>query len=196
MPASSPVQVRVFNLTHVPDRDLSRAEAEIAGIFAGADIAVHWAEGSLDDRAPLAMDFSNNNSSPAGCRAPGSLRELRVQLLPHAPRGIAFDTLGFSLPCARFGIDSTIFIDHCERVTRYMPATFTTVLAYSIAHELGHVLLASAHHSTGGLMRGVWDSKAWLGAMRGDIRIDREQARRMRMRLFSVESLHPSVPSR
>ena len=183
------VQIRIFNLARVPRRDLSRAEREVTRIFAEAEMEVNWAEGALDDSASLITDFSANNSSPAGCKVASHARELRLQLLPYAPHGIAMGTLGFSLPCAAFGIDSTIFIDNCEGVTYQTPASFSKVLAYAMAHELGHVLLRSSEHTQTGLMRARWDKAAWLHASVRGIPIDREQARRMRVELSRMESL-------
>ncbi len=189
-------QIRVFNLAHVPKRDLSRAEAEVARIFAEADMNVGWAYGAPHDTASLRMDFTGNNSSPAGCAVARHPRELRVLLLERAPRGVNPGTLAFSLPCAAFGIDSTVFIDRCESVTYQARASFNKVLAYTIAHELGHVLLHSSEHSQTGLMRAKWDSNIWLRATVEGIPIDRELARRMRMELLRLASPETVLASR
>jgi hypothetical protein len=191
-----PVQIRVFNLARVPRRDLSRAEGEVSRIFSEADMEVHWAEGALDDRASLITDQSANNTSEAGCGVTSHARELSFQLLPHAPQGVATGTLGFSLPCAAFGIDSTIFVDKCEGVTYQTLASFSKVLAYAIAHELGHLLLRSNEHSPTGLMRARWDKASWIRATVAGIPIDREQVRRMRIELSRMESLAATEGSR
>jgi hypothetical protein len=190
------VQIRIFNLARVPRRDLSRAEGEVARIFAEADMEVNWVEGSLDDSASLISDFSANNVTPTGCKAARHARELRVQLRPHAPHGIDAKTLGYSLPCAAFGIDATIFIDKCEGVTYRIPGSFSKVLAYAIAHELGHLLLRSREHTQTGLMCAHWDKTAWLRATVRGIPIDRNQARRMRTELSRMESLATTETSR
>jgi hypothetical protein len=194
--AKPQVQIRVFNVARVPKRDLSRAEGEVTRIFAEAEIEVHWAEGPLDDGAALMTDQSPNNTSPAGCKVARHARELRLQLLPHTPQGVTTGTLGFSLPCAAFGIDSTIYIDHCEGVTYQSLASFSKVLAYSMAHELGHLLLRSNEHSPTGLMRARWDRGSWIRATVAGIPIDREQARRMRIELSKMESLAATERSR
>jgi len=190
------LQIRVFNLAHVREHDLVRTEAEIGRIFDMADIDARWAEGSPDDRSALVTDFSANHSSHGRCKDAVNASELRVQLLTRAPPGVAGGTLAYSLPCARFGIHSTIFIEQCEAVTHYTIIAFSKVLAYVIAHELGHVLLRSSEHSGSGLMRAYWDRNAWISAAAGGIRIDLEQARRMRIELFRMESLAPTEPSR
>lgn len=187
--AKQQVQIRIFNLARVPRRDLFRAEAEVTKIFAEVEIAVHWAEGALDDSASLITDQSADDTSPAGCKVARPARDLRLQLLLHAPQGVATGTLGYSLPCAGFGIDSTIFVDRCEGVTYQSLASFSKVLAYVMAHELGHLLLRSNEHSPTGLMRARWDRASWIRATVAGIPIDQEQARRMRIELSRMESL-------
>ena len=187
--AQRQVRIRVFNLARVSTCDLSRAQREVTRIFAEAQIVIHWAEGALDDDASLITDQSANNTSPAGCKVARHAREFRLQLLPHAPSGLPIGTMGYSLPCAAFGIDSTIFVDQCERVTYQSPASFSKVLAYAMAHELGHLLLRSNEHSPTGLMRARWDRATWIRATVAGVPIDREQAQRMRMELSRMDSL-------
>ena len=85
--AAPHVQIRVFNLAHVSKRDLSQAERDVTRIFTQVEIDVDWAKGLLADTASLITDFSANNLTTTGCKAPSDARELRVQLLPHAPSG-------------------------------------------------------------------------------------------------------------
>ena len=190
------LQIRVFNDARVRRRDLSRAEREVARIFAEADMGVLWAEGALDDSASLITDFSASNTLTTGCKVASHARDVSIRLLPHAPRGVTTGTLGFSLPCAAFGIDSTIFVDNCEAVTYPGSALFGKVLAYAIAHELGHLLLRSSEHSQTGLMRARWDKAAWIRATVEGIPIDREQARRMRVEFSRMASQWATRDSR
>ena len=191
-----PAQIRVFNLARVPKRDLSHAEAEVARIFAEADINVGWVDGASNDTASLRMDFTANNSSAPGCAVARPPRELRVLLLERAPHGVNAGTIAYSLPCAAFGIDSTVFIDRCEGVTRHSRASFNKVLAYTIAHELGHLLLRSSEHSQAGLMRAKWGPDIWLRATVEGIPIDRELARRMRLEVLRLTSPETILASR
>lgn len=182
------VQIRLFNLARFSRRDVSRAEEEVTRIFMEAEIEVHWAEGAPDDRASLLTDFSANNTLANGCKVARPARELSVQLLPHAPPSLAAGTLGYSLPCAQFGIDATIFRNQCEDVTNKTQVSLNKVLAYAMAHELGHVLLRSREHSPTGLLRARWDKAAWRRAAAEGMALDREQARRMRRELARMES--------
>ncbi|HEY3456172.1 MAG TPA: hypothetical protein VGK64_16460 [Bryobacteraceae bacterium] len=181
-------QIRVFNLACVGERDLMRAKAQAGRIFADAGIDMHWAEGDVHNRSSLVTDFSANNFQ-AGCTGEANRSELRVLLLAQLPRGLAAGTLGFSLPCAKSGVDSVIFVDQCEAVSYQIGPTFSNVLGHAIAHELGHVLLRSEQHSASGLMRARWDKAAWLNAAAGRVRMDQDEARRMRAELLRLEAL-------
>jgi hypothetical protein len=194
--AKQHLQIRVFNSARVSRRDLSRAEREVTRIFAEADIEVLWGEGAFDNSASLITDFSASNTLATGCKVASHAHDVSIRLLPHAPYGVAPGTLGFSLPCAAFGIDSTIFVDNCEGVTNQGSASFSKVLAYAIAHELGHVLLRSSEHSQTGLMRARWDKAAWIRATVEGIPIDREHARRMRIELSRMASRAATSNSR
>ena len=44
------------------------------------------------------------------------------------------------------------------------------VLAATMAHEIAHVLLPSAHHAAVGLMRASWDHEEFASAARGELR--------------------------
>ena len=188
-------QIRVFNLARVGGRDLLRAKAQVGRIFADGAIDVRWAEGDVHNRSSLVTDFSANNSQ-AGCTGEANRSELRVLLLAHLPRGLPAGTLGFSLPCAKSGVDSTIFVDQCEAVSYQIGPTFSSVLGHTIAHELGHVLLRSERHSASGLMRARWDKAAWLNAAVGQVRMDQDEARRMRTELLRLEALSLIASSR
>lgn len=181
-------QVRIFNLARVPERDLVRAEAEAGRIFGDGGMDVFWTQGDVNYRSSLVTDFSATPSN-AACIGDTTRNELRVQLLAHVPRGMPAGTLGFSLPCAKSGIDSTVFIDQCEAVSYHVGPTFARVLGVVIAHELGHVLLRSQQHSALGLMRARWDKSAWLSAAAGQVQVEGNEARRMRAELLRLEAL-------
>lgn len=53
----------------------------------------------------------------------------------------------------------TIYADRAEEVSRRSLAAFYRVLAYTLTHELGHVILRSSAHEKSGLMKGVWSKR-------------------------------------
>jgi hypothetical protein len=53
------------------------------------------------------------------------------------------------------------------------------VLGAAMAHEIGHLLLAQAGHTSDGLMRPVWDKTDLTSLARGRLLFSESQARRM-----------------
>jgi hypothetical protein len=51
---------------------------------------------------------------------------------------------------------ATVYADRVVRVARAAGMPVQALLGYAIAHELGHLLLASNAHNTKGLMRPIW----------------------------------------
>jgi hypothetical protein len=78
--------------------------------------------------------------------------------------GFPSQALGFALPCAERGMQVTIFEDRVETVSRTAHASFYRVLAHTLAHELGHVLLRSKLHGKSGLMKANWTENDWQRA--------------------------------
>ena len=103
-------------------------------------------------------------SAAKACRADLGPAIVRLRILPQAPAGLPAQALGFSLPCARSGVQVTILADRVATVSETAGPTFGRVLGYAMAHEVGHVLLQSDTHTTAGLMKGIWSKSDWQRA--------------------------------
>jgi hypothetical protein len=99
------------------------------------------------------MDFSARTSGE--CANASGLNFLRVAVFARAPAELPALALGFSLPCTMAGIQVIVYADHVAKVSEVTTPTFSRVLGYAMAHELGHVLLHSSEHEDIGLMKGV-----------------------------------------
>jgi hypothetical protein len=103
------------------------------------------------------------------CGAPMGRADLAVRLVrvPVAPGFRGSLPLGDALvdPHAGTGVLATIYIDRVEWLAAVSGGDAPTLLGRAIAHEIGHLLLASSAHSSRGLMRAVWS--------RDEIRHDR-----------------------
>ena len=51
---------------------------------------------------------------------------------------------------------ATVYIDRVARVAKAAGIDPGTLLGYAVAHELGHLLLATNSHGVRGLMRSTW----------------------------------------
>jgi hypothetical protein len=58
----------------------------------------------------------------------------------------------------RRGVLATVYLEPIARMALASGSDSTTLLGRVIAHEIGHLLMATASHDTGGLMRATWSS--------------------------------------
>jgi len=178
--------VLIYDLARVPPGDLARAGQVAAAIFADAGIEAEWVAVPVSNRMDLLSDFS---AAPAnGCRERRSDDTVRAQILPHAPTGFSLEALGYSLPCARRGIQVTLYADRIEAVSQHSLASFYRVLGHALAHEVGHVLLRSAAYENAGIMKPVWSRADWQRAAVTIIPFSPDQARGMREELREMRS--------
>jgi hypothetical protein len=77
------------------------------------------------------------------------------------PAVILPGALGFAVPFGRFGVQVELFWDRIKSEAQLTGVDPHLVLAFALAHEVGHVLLRSSLHSRAGIMQGRWDSEAW-----------------------------------
>jgi hypothetical protein len=176
----------VYDVAHVGSKMLERSERLAGTIVLKAGIQLSWDAGPVEDLGNLGMDFT---ASPGReCQAQPLFGILRLQILPHAPAGLAAQALGLSLPCARQGVQVTIYADRVADVSESGGPTFGRVLAYVMAHELGHVLLHSDRHQDTGLMKGIWSKRDWQQAAVSVVSFSPSEARQITRFLQKTKS--------
>jgi hypothetical protein len=94
------------------------------------------------------------------CNAPMAPGELAIRIVrsPGPPRYHAAMPLGDAMLDTRsgHGVLATIYIDRVEWLAHEAGADSRALLGRAIAHELGHLLLATTTHGPAGLMRAFW----------------------------------------
>jgi hypothetical protein len=156
------VPIVVYDSAGVGPKTLSAAESITSKILFAAGLDARWSAGPVSDVPRLGLDFTAR--TPAECAGAADPQFLRVQLIAHAPAALPAPAIALSLPCARAGIQVIIYTDRVAKVSEANAPTFGRVLAYTMAHELGHVLLHSAEHEDGGLMKALWSKSDWQRA--------------------------------
>lgn len=178
--AATPVAVRVYDSVGMSARERERALEVAAGALAAADVDVRWRR---CDAAPGARI----------CDLPPAPGELIIRLVPTAGRGT---TAGPALGDAMLdratgkGCLATIYLDRVGWLARAGSADVTRVLGYAIAHELGHLLLATGTHSEHGLMRAVWTSEDMRRARARDWQFTRREVAAIRARHLTARMAH------
>jgi hypothetical protein len=87
-------------------------------------------------------------------------------------------------PEARTGVLATVFIDRTRRLAGTLRIDHRVLLGRTIAHELGHLLLATTAHGAGGLMRESWSFEELSGTRRDHWVFDPLDAAAIRERLL------------
>lgn len=103
-----------------------------------------------------------------------------MKIVPDLPTGAYRGALGFALSLARFGIDVEVVYRRIELQAENDGVRTEVVLAYAIAHEIGHVLLRSSTHSSAGIMQARPNEESWRLASLGLMEFLTDEAAQMR----------------
>ena len=141
-PAAERLVVRTYNNAGVTAAAMTEARGVASVILEGARLQAVWR-----DCASACGD------------APGP-REVIVRIVA-APQGIVADSLGCALidVLDGAGILATVYSDRINVVASRTGVDAGTLLGRAVAHEIGHLLLGTTHHSASGLMRALWSDR-------------------------------------
>jgi hypothetical protein len=139
------VTVHVSTNTNVSPTLLKDGQAATTAILARIHIHLTWA----DQRSHLAKNV------PAST-VPSTARDIALEIVPHAPHNVNDVALAMAMPYTDSGVRILIFYDRVDPLLQGHHAPGATILAYVLAHEIGHVLEGVARHSETGIMRARW----------------------------------------
>jgi len=142
--AGERMTVAVCNVGELPASVVEHAETEAAYVFRAMDVEIHWlscAEMNVED-ARMRTDFIIRVRAGSNLTTPG-IASLGLM-------GRAF------LNSEGTGFIADIYYARIQELTRQYPmASGDRVLGYTMAHELGHLLIGPGHRANG-IMRGAW----------------------------------------
>jgi hypothetical protein len=147
------IDVQIRNDAGVADDVVERAQQEVTRIFADAGLPVQWTDTAprfVVTILPQVLGYARSESPVMGV----------------AQRGPTGATIRVFLKQVRdFAVMSRIDL--------------STMLAYVIAHELGHLFLGAPHAPTG-LMQAEWSKRLMREAANGSLTFTDAQAQRIR----------------
>jgi hypothetical protein len=139
------ITVRVYDSAGLAGHVKQSAFRVAAQSLAAAAIGIRWEHCAGSDR-PCANPIAAGELVVRIVRAPGP-----VWARDALPLGDAFVDSR-----TRSGVLATIYADRVELLAAATGLDAATLLGRTVAHELGHLLLATSAHSAHGLMRPLW----------------------------------------
>lgn len=137
------INVRVYDNTGATDAERRSSLAIAASIVSAASVELFWKTCPRACDAPLAPGELAVRIIRSGAVGDGSRRVL--------PLG---DAMINSLTGS--GVLATVYIDRVNWMAEQTGVDARALLGRAIAHELGHLLMATSAHGPNGLMRPVW----------------------------------------
>ena len=151
-PATIRLQLR--NEAKVPEDVLDESRQEVGRIFARAGFEVMWTDAAPQLTVNIVLDALGYDRA-------------------------ASQVMGVAVP-AKSGAIVMVFFRQVGLFARTYRVDPVAMLGHVIAHEVGHVLLATHLHSATGLMRGAWDHAQMREVARGGLTFTDGQARKIR----------------
>jgi hypothetical protein len=148
------IDLQMENVARVSAHVLETSQREVTRIFASAGLTVCWTE-----------------------TAPTFTVKIVPQVLGYGRAGSP--VMGVALRRAN-GSTAQIFFRQVQDFARTYHVDLATILAYVIAHEVGHLLLPGYGHSTTGMMRADWDNPLARDVVKGSLTFTEAQAARIR----------------
>jgi hypothetical protein len=149
VPGSIDVTVRVYDSAAVSDRRWRHALAEAAAAFSSALVNVHWSSCG-----------HAKHSDATSCATPLGPGEFVIRIVPGkaSPGQSGMLVLGDVklLARTREAALATIYVEPVRWLAGLAGADVGTLLGRAIAHELGHLFLATKAHAAHGLMCALW----------------------------------------
>ena len=135
--AAAILTVVVHNTAAVPDDTLASARTEVERIFATVSVTIAWVTAIEPGTFGIQVTLRRQPGGGPGAMAPSALGT----------------TVGDD---HRQGGSSFVFYERVLRFAHDHRRSVDVILAYAIAHEMGHVLLPAPAHTATGLMKAQW----------------------------------------
>jgi hypothetical protein len=132
--------LRVDAAGNIPTPALAVARFHVAGILHTAGITVRW------ENASSRTKLSTHQCSKV-------LDDIEIMVEDRAAPNDHPGALAYALPFAVSGTRVVVFYD---RIAAMQSKPKASLLAYTIVHEVGHMLIGTLEHSESGVMRRRW----------------------------------------
>jgi hypothetical protein len=126
------------------DRALNRAEGIAADMFYQIGVQIRW---------------RRRTSRPRERRTEPIRRTILLVFSWDTPDNLRPGAMALSYPYAADGMRITVFMDRLKPMSVSNPTTTAALLGHILAHEMGHVLQGTEHHSASGVLKESWSKE-------------------------------------
>jgi hypothetical protein len=148
------IHLQMDNAAGAPAAVLERAQDEVTRIFADAGLDVEWAQ-----------------------TGPRFTVQVITSALGYSSAASASTVMGVALRTSS-GATAQVFFNQVQDFAHRWRVDVSRLLAYVIAHEVGHLLLPRMPHSATGLMKADWDTDLVRQAAAGSLTFTDAQIKR------------------
>jgi hypothetical protein len=172
--AEALVSLEVYDQGQLRSEEVREASQTLGQILAKASVCVNWAYCNVSAMEPCTGDV----------RCPTVI----LHIISQPRRGTRHMTRS-SIGMTRIGrvTHATVFTDRTHAVAQQFGLPHGLLLGYTIAHEVGHLLLDQAGHSASGVMRAQWSRGDYEAMLRRWLTFAPAELRRIR-RILTVQS--------
>ena len=180
--------IHFYNLAAVPRETTEHAILRVSRALAQAGIRTTWEYPPANSEEAHILDLNDSAGSFRSVQRPC----LVVTVVPDVLAGAYGGAMGFALPRSRSGIDVNIVYSRIDLQAVSAGVRTEVILAYVMAHEIGHVLLRSSTHSSAGIMQPKASDDTLRLASLGIMQFLPDEAKQMRKGLWRTSE--PMLP--
>jgi len=165
--------VDLYDYAELSAKEIEHLTGTVDLVFEHSGIHMIW----QNCRGALAVGIACDTELP--------VTGIVVRILPDGPRSSGDVSLGRSIVAADGGNYASVFVPAVRAQAAGFGVSFNLMLAYAVAHEVGHCLLGPGH-SYAGLMRSGWNRKDAGEISRLSLHLTKKEARKASARLSSA----------
>jgi hypothetical protein len=178
------IKIRIWDTVQINSGILDRAKAITQKAYEPAGIEIAWCHCIA---VPTKENFECAN--PAG---PNDISVRIYQSARDKHSKLGYFTGGAAIPLVPNGVQGIVFLlyDRLEKTAKSEKVPLEVVLGIAMAHEIGHLVISTAH-ALDGIMQGNLTGKDWVLATRGKLHFHPREVEIMRSRELGLTQIDP-----
>jgi hypothetical protein len=174
------MEIVICNSAALPPYVVTEAEKQAGFVFRSADIDVRWS----GCETTAALNYTQNTAR--------FLIRLRNDFVPRYGSELSLHSMGRAFVSGGEGYIADVYYPAIQELARNSQASESWLIGYTIAHEIGHLLLGPGHRLQG-IMRANWGREEALALAQRWLGFDKTDQIRLRDRLRQVSLSEPHL---